>query len=462
MHRVASSPREAIHFPVIPGFSDPGRLREHPITEHDVQRLWFEHLLPREFLLPDGRRVEILQTGWWNHAGGPDFRDAAVRFPGGPVRRGDVEFHLSAREWAGHGHHLDPAYNGVVLHIALTGSQPVVLASGDLVPTVDLSAHLRDPVSVLLGQLPPEQGLPAARPGRCCAALARLDPPVLRRLLADAGRHRLHLKAARLARQRQRDGAAQTLWEALAEAMGYSANKTPFRVLARRVPLASLAALPRILREARLLGTAGFLPRTEITSWPPENRRHAARLWNAWWPVHSDPALAPLPHALWNLAGARPANHPQRRIAALAALAPSVSRLVGALADWNSGALPTLRARHPFFESHATLRSRPAPRPIALIGPDRLAEIQFNVFLPWLLSQGRDIESVLAGLPAPASNRPLAIVAQRLFGSTRAFRPRTALEQQGLLHIHHGFCAADTSDCAACSFPEVVERWRAG
>ena len=93
-------------------------------NEAALQRLWFEHALPRHLLTSDGQRAEIVQTGWWNREGGPDFRDAAVRFGGNMVRSGDVELHLDAADWEGHGHHRDPAYNGTILHVALAGKLP--------------------------------------------------------------------------------------------------------------------------------------------------------------------------------------------------------------------------------------------------------------------------------------------------------------------------------------------------
>ena len=48
---------------------------------------------------------------------GPDFRDALILFDGRELRAGSVEIHLRTRGWGDHGHHLDPAYDTVVLHL---------------------------------------------------------------------------------------------------------------------------------------------------------------------------------------------------------------------------------------------------------------------------------------------------------------------------------------------------------
>src|ERR1700722_18867089 len=69
----------ALHIPYLP----PRSLREEPPrapTELEVQALWFEQLFQPVLATDDGRTVEIIQPGFWNHGGGPDFTRAVVRF----------------------------------------------------------------------------------------------------------------------------------------------------------------------------------------------------------------------------------------------------------------------------------------------------------------------------------------------------------------------------------------------
>ena len=66
-----------------PDYLPPRLLREEPAappTEMDVQALWFEQLFQPILATDDGRKVEIIQPGFWNHAGGPDFTRVAARF----------------------------------------------------------------------------------------------------------------------------------------------------------------------------------------------------------------------------------------------------------------------------------------------------------------------------------------------------------------------------------------------
>src|SRR5476651_1195374 len=64
-------------------YQPPRSLREEPPrtpTELEVQALWFEQLYQPVLATDDGRTVEIVQPGFWNHGGGPDFTRAVVRF----------------------------------------------------------------------------------------------------------------------------------------------------------------------------------------------------------------------------------------------------------------------------------------------------------------------------------------------------------------------------------------------
>ena len=103
----------------------PQSLREDAAAqpaEMEIQALWFEQLYQPRLLTDDGRIAEIIQPGFWNHGGGPDFSRAVVRFskdgkPDADLTIGNVEVHLRPGDWNAHGHHADAAYDDTILHI---------------------------------------------------------------------------------------------------------------------------------------------------------------------------------------------------------------------------------------------------------------------------------------------------------------------------------------------------------
>ena len=91
-----------------------------------------------------GETIEIVHRGAWTHGLGPDFRDALILFAGRELRAGSIEVHHRTRGWTDHHHHLDPAYNSVILHLVAhhDGSQ-TQRQDGAIVPVAELGP-LRD------------------------------------------------------------------------------------------------------------------------------------------------------------------------------------------------------------------------------------------------------------------------------------------------------------------------------
>ncbi|HAE86923.1 TPA: hypothetical protein DCG86_02740, partial [Candidatus Marinimicrobia bacterium] len=86
------------------------------IPEQRLQKLWMTSLWKQKLETLDGELIQVVSPGTWNHYEGPDFRDALL-FIGGTIREGDIEIHYQNGDWYYHGHHRDPAYNRVVLHV---------------------------------------------------------------------------------------------------------------------------------------------------------------------------------------------------------------------------------------------------------------------------------------------------------------------------------------------------------
>jgi hypothetical protein len=427
-------------------------------SELELQARWFAGDFGRQFHSVTSDEIEIVQFGTWNREAGPDFSDAVVRLNAGDAVRGTIEFDLADRSWETHGHSTNPAFDDAVLHVFVQQSDRVFFTrtkSNRNVPQVrvDLAA-LPDKFSA---------NVPLARPGRCQAPLKDLPEERLASILTAASQFRLQRKAARMKNLVDTHGRDAALFQEIAAALGYKQNKLAFTLLAQRLPLSFLRKENDDI-EAMLFGVAGFLEAPDLAVYPQETRAYVRKLWDRWWPHRDEMQRLVLPAKIWRLSGARPLNHPQRRLGALATLAQEWPAFLKSIARKNAKAAQDffLGLRHPFWNLHYTLTSEIARREMAIVGESRIAEILANVLLPFFLAEGRDIWAAYEKLPARLTNRRLETGATRLFGGDprRTRFTKTIAQQQGLLQIYEDFCLQDNSDCAQCPFPEQMQKWK--
>jgi hypothetical protein len=272
------------------------------------------------------------------------------------VVRGDIEIHVRESDWDAHGHHNDPRYNGVVLHVVAAASEgrPAVRASGASIPL--LALNWKRPASRGEGQATDGQADGPPTPG----ALGTLD-------LAAAGLERFHAQAAGIALDIAAFGADQAIWLGVMGALGYPRNKRAFRVLAARVPWDAAAACgdPDEL-EARLQQAAGF------AAGPAGAAGGKTYLGHGPTPAGSPPE--------WVRPWGRPANSPVTRIRAISRLVPGWARsggLAAVCAKWVAG-VDRPAGLAAMFRPEA-LAGRAG---VALTGRARAAEIVVNVLLP--------------------------------------------------------------------------------
>jgi hypothetical protein len=415
-------------------------------SELSWQARWFSGACGREFTTSDGRKVVITDFGQWNREAGPDFVRAAIKVDG-HEQCGAIEVDLEASGWEQHRHAVNPAYEDVVLHVIVrrpARKHFTRTPANREVPQVLLADH-----AATEAEWP---AFAAARPGRCLAPLRDLSADRITDLLAVAARRRLEGKGAALRTMITSRGADAALFEAVSVALGYKNNKLPFQLLAQRVPLTTASTARG---EALLFGLAGFLEKSE----PPAGaaRAELAVLWSKWWKLRAAFSHAILPRDAWKLTGLRPANHPLRRLGALAAIAKRWKSIRAALESGELARLEKVLAplQHPFWSLHTTWLSPRRKSPLALIGSDRIREIHANIALPLALARGEDRDWL--DLPCGPPNTSLRIVSARLFGGPLPRTlPKRLFVHQGLLQIYADFCLRDHGECAQCRFPALV------
>jgi hypothetical protein len=286
---------------------DPAAAR---VPEAFVVWLWEHRHVAPTVATTDGVPVQIIYPGRRGGGWGPDFRGGLFAMAG-QVVRGDVEVHVSARDWVRHGHQRDAAYQGTVLHVVLNVEPDIrcVRSDGSIVPTIAVADWVTASPAMLWRRWQNEpRCLPSIQPCRTVEEAGTL--------LDEAGMERFAARVDRYEADTEIVGSEQALWSGVCDALGYMENRAPFRSLADRLSAGEAQILagrsdPDSLA-AVLFGEAGLLPsqrgrlpfgayaETIEAHWAASGRRGPAQ---------------PLG---WRWIGVRPANQPVRRVAAAA------------------------------------------------------------------------------------------------------------------------------------------------
>ncbi len=449
----------------------PSVLREGqtPPPEQFLQQVWqYQRIRRADLCTSDGRRVTVMHPGFLNLEAGPDFQRAYIQVGRAAPVECDIEIDVASGGWHQHGHHTNPTFAGVRLHVVW---QAGAGGPNDM-PVVELRDQLDAPVAQIAQALGQAPAVPPGSLGRCAAPLADLPATKIHDLLGQAAQTRLAAKAAALAAVAEQANWKQALWIGLFTALGYKQNSWPMRRLAELLPQLGQPTEPVALL-ARLLGVGGLLPdqldRDRLTN------RHLRTLWDQWWRDRDRLAKRILPKGIWTFHGLRPANRPERRLA-LAAHWLSRPNFIPWLDDWvcqtktrptpAAALLKHLTANDEYWSTHWTFRSGRFAKAQPLLGAGRLHDIAVNIILPWLYA--RSLEDNNAGLrqrvveryfawPKGQDNSRLRFVRQRLLG-VRRISLRGAAAQQGLLQVQADFCNRTNALCDDCVFPDLVRR----
>ena len=111
-------------------------------TEDFLHYVWKFRLFDKiDLKTVDGEIIEIYSAGIHNTDSGPDFHNARIKI-GDTMWAGNIEVHVPSSDWQKHNHTTDNAYNNVILHVVYRDDQPVVLANGRKLPTLELQNRI--------------------------------------------------------------------------------------------------------------------------------------------------------------------------------------------------------------------------------------------------------------------------------------------------------------------------------
>ncbi|MBM4444533.1 MAG: DUF2851 family protein [Chloroflexi bacterium] len=452
----------------VPGACDTQRGQETAITESFLVKAWQRLPGGASLATSGGKMIRILHPGRKNTDSGPDFRDALIAM-GRRRLRGDIEVDVRARHWRSHGHHRNPGFNNVILHVVMwdEGRETSLVRSGEGIPILALAPHLQASLVAPGGLL----SLAPAPEEPCRRVVRQGGKPRVLAAIDRAGARRFRARAARFRDVLARNDPEQVLYEALLAALGYAKNRESFEQLARLLPLrsvygfASRGSAAEI--QALMLAASGLAPshsRPAAARTGPR-RRDKARGVRVERPRRLAGIRKTMSRSDWRLFRVRPENHPVRRIAAAShVLARNrgelLTTVLACVRQPSAGEARrelertfTVGARcHPASLSPPGVR-RKAP---SLVGRDRARDVAVNVILPFCLAwaEARDdrwlrkrVRELYVNCPGLQENWITRHMEGQIFGAVPAMR-RRACYQQGLIQLHRAFCAEHR--CRAC------------
>ena len=271
----------------------------------------------------DGQPVEILSVGEHNRDAGPDYSHAHVKI-GNREWVGNIEIHVCSSDWIKHRHHLDKAYDNVILHVVRTAEKPIYNSRGDLIPQCELQYPSDKDYLSALFQSAQQMDSAVARIG--CAEQLVHDPGLLtegwRKTLL---RKRLECKRSSITRLLEitKGSWEHALYISLARNFGFHTNSLPFEQLAINTPLSHLQKHRNNLFQltALLMGQAGLIQEPELQK---EYDFLRAKF-----------GLTPMDGSVWKHARMRPQNSPELRIHQFAQLMYQSENLLSKILDTN-------------------------------------------------------------------------------------------------------------------------------
>ena len=277
----------------------------------------------------DGRSVEILSVGTHNRDAGPDYSHAHVRIDG-KEWVGNIEIHVCSSDWIKHHHHVDKAYDNVILHVVRTADKPIYNARGELVPQCEL--NYPSDQDYLSGLFESAQQMDSAFSRIGCAEQLIHDPGLItegwRKTLI---RKRLECKRASIMRLLEitKGSWEHALYISLARNFGFHTNSLPFEQLAINTPLSYLQKHRNNLFQltALLMGQAGLIEGLQVTGYGLQDLKKEYDF------LRTKFSLTPMDGSVWKHARMRPQNSPELRIRQFAQLLYQSENLLSKILD---------------------------------------------------------------------------------------------------------------------------------
>lgn len=292
------------------------------MTEELLHYLWkFRLYKPGLYSTCNGLPLEIIHPGLHNTDSGPDFFNAKIKIDN-TLWAGNVEIHHKSSDWERHEHHLNKAYDNVILHVVFQNDASTKNSAGIEIPTWEIpieSIHLKNYEALLKNQ----NWIP------CAHGIANVNQIEIQSWIERMVVEKLENKVTviRHLLQQSQNNWDEVLYIYLVRSFGFGINNQPFEQLARQTPWKTvLKNNDNLLRlEALFLGQAGFL------SHLVHEDEYVQSLQKDYQFLANKYQLASISQHQWKFLRLRPSNFPTIRLIQLAKLFHNSSSLFSSI-----------------------------------------------------------------------------------------------------------------------------------
>ncbi len=415
------------------------------MKEEFIAFLWNNCLLyPENLITIDGDKVNILHPGHINTNSGPDFFAAKIRIKD-TIWVGNVEIHVFSSDWIKHGHHLDGAYDNIILHLVYSNDKTVCNSKGLTMPTLEIKDRFDPRLYKNYSALKLSANWIA-----CQHSICQVDDLIIGNWLNRLLIERLERKTREVLQFYHyfSHDWENTCYYLLARNFGFKVNASPFSLLAQKTPRTILMKNRDKLEvlEAILFGQAGMLEATFSDPYP-------TKLKNEYKYQRIKHKLEPISKDLWRFARMRPVNFPTLRIAQFAMVLHQTGNLFRKIIEAESieelNALFGVAAS-PYWNYHYRF-DQPSTHVEKNIGTAALNNMIINTVVPILFIYGKETinnqlsDKAIQFLHALAPEDNLVIRKWKALG----LAPHNAADTQALLELRKYFCISKR--CLHCS-----------
>ncbi len=408
------------------------------MSESFLHYLWqFQYFSKNDLRTTQGEAIVVFHPGFKNTHAGPDFYQSRIKI-GELEWVGSTEIHIDSSSWQSHKHHVDEAYENVVLHVVWSDDKPVKRIDGSLIPTLELKARVDDVLQLTYKKLvnSPEE-IPCASSFQQVSDITKLS--MLDRALSE----RLESKALAVNQilTRNNNDWEETAYQLLAKNFGFHVNADPFLQLAQNLPYKTIMkhSDKLIQIEALLFGQAGFLEKSEDDEYINTLKREydlLSRKYNL--------NESRLNKAQWKFLRLRPANFPTIRLAQFANLLfrhkNLFSNLVDSAFDIKWKTFFTLQ-QSDYWLRHYQFNKQ-TEEEIPVFGKMSMDNLVINSLIPLLVAYGKSKDDQMLVDRAIAILQHVKSEANKITRTWASLqlKSKNAFDSQAMIELHNNFC----------------------